>query len=73
MINQPSKQQTDAILRVALTADGQKLLSFLRDSLATRDKENRTTTGEMVARGQGRSLQLQEIIELLDGPIRTMY
>ncbi len=66
MLTIVTPDENKAIGRVIVTGDGQKLMLVLERELAARDRENRTTEGEFTPRGQGRSLQLQETILLLD-------
>ena len=66
MLIKTTDDEAQAIGRLMVTQDGQKLITVLERELSARDRENRVTEGDFTPRGQGRALQLQEIIELLD-------
>ena len=63
----PTPTDLDVLRRLAQMAEGRLLVSVLQRRLVELDKTNRRAIGEMLVRGQGRALELEEILTELFG------
>lgn len=63
-----------ALVRLQHDADGQLIIGWLKESLAEQDVKNRWATGDMfvIGQGQGRSQELQQIIESVENAAKGL-
>jgi len=63
----PTPTDLEVLRRLAQTAEGRLLVSVFQRRLVELDKTNRRAIGEMLVRGQGRALELEEILTEIFG------
>lgn len=63
----PSTTDLEVLRRLAQTPEGRLLVQVFQSRLADLDKSNRRAIGDNLVRGQGRSLELEEILTELFG------
>ena len=63
----PTPTDLEVLRRLAQTPEGRLLASVFQRRLVELDKTNRRAIGEMLIRGQGRALELEEILTDLFG------
>lgn len=61
-----TQQDLEVLRRYGKTPEGRLLVAVLQDRLADLDRTNRRAIGEMLYRGQGRAIEIEELLELFD-------
>lgn len=61
-----TQQDLEVLRRYGRTPEGRLLVAVLQDRLADIDRTNRRAIGEMLYRGQGRAIEIEELLELFD-------
>lgn len=56
---------TELFARLSRTTEGERLLQYLEEELATQDRSNRSLDGHELYRGQGQALRLESLVNLL--------
>ena len=62
----------EALRRYARLPEGRGLMQILETKLVESDRKMRVLTGELLYRQQGRSLQLQELLDDINGADTTL-
>lgn len=63
----PTPTDLEVLRRLAQTPEGRLLVSVFQHRLVDIDKTNRRAIGDMLVRGQGRAIELEEILTDLFG------
>lgn len=63
----PTTTDLEVLRRLAQTPEGRLLVSVFQRRLVDLDKTNRRAIGDMLVRGQGRALELEEILTEIFG------
>lgn len=61
-----TQQDLEVLRRFGSTPEGRLLAAVLQDRLAEHDRNNRRAIGENLYRGQGRALEIEELLQLFD-------
>lgn len=67
----PTPTDLEVLRRLAQTAEGRLLVSVFQRRLVELDKTNRRAIGDMLVRGQGRAIELEEILAELFGVVEA--
>jgi hypothetical protein len=62
-MNQPEDKIYESFARLAASPDMRRVMDWLQELLDSQDIQNRSTTGEVLYRGQGIAVTLAHILE----------
>lgn len=64
-MRKPTEVEAGAMRRICDSADGQILLNYLIENLDAQDIENRIMPVDIIQRGQGKAIVINDLIEKL--------